>query len=143
MWETILVKWNISYCTSRDIAKNFNKRHDNILQTIEKLECSKEFSHLNFKESKYIKRWKEYKEYFITRDWFSILVMWFTWKEAMQFKEKYIIAFNKMEKALSNISNLKTLPEYEQKYAKDRFLTSYEYEMVKERFNNSTNKNGI
>jgi len=39
--------------------------------------------------------------------------MWFTWKEAMQFKEKYINAFNKMEKALNSITSIKTLPEYE------------------------------
>jgi phage regulator Rha-like protein len=31
----------------------------------------------------------------------------------MQFKEKYINAFNKMEKALNSITSIKTLPEYE------------------------------
>lgn len=114
MWnELILVKWNILYCTSRDIAKNFLKEHKTVLRAIENLWCSKEFWQLHFVPWKYNKRWKEYKEYYITRDWFSILVMWFTWKEAMQFKEKYINAFNKMEKALNSITSIKTLPEYE------------------------------
>ena len=44
------------------------------------------------------KQW--YKEYQLTRDGFSLLVMGFTGKKALAWKLKYIEAFNKMEKAL-------------------------------------------
>ena len=37
--------------TSLAVAKFFNKQHKNILQAIEKIECSEEFSRLNFQPS--------------------------------------------------------------------------------------------
>ena len=37
--------------TSRAIAEHFGKRHDNVLQSIDRLECSPEFRRLNFQES--------------------------------------------------------------------------------------------
>jgi hypothetical protein len=43
---------------------------------------------------------REFPAYRITRDGFAILAMGFTGKEAMKWKEKYIKAFNAMEKAL-------------------------------------------
>ena len=36
------------------VAKFFEKRHDNVLQDIKRLDCSEEFRLLNFKESHYI-----------------------------------------------------------------------------------------
>lgn len=50
-----------------------------------------------------------YKEYLLTRDGFSLLVMGFTGKEALEWKLKYIDAFNKMEAALKE-QNAKLLP---------------------------------
>lgn len=43
-----------------------------------------------------------YKEYLLTRDGFSLLVMGFTGSKALEWKLKYIEAFNKMEQALKN-----------------------------------------
>lgn len=43
---------------------------------------------------------KNNKEYLITRDGFTILVMGYTGEKAMRFKEAYIKQFNAMEKAL-------------------------------------------
>ena len=40
--------------TSLKVAEYFNKRHDNILRGINKLECSKEFRALNFEEASYL-----------------------------------------------------------------------------------------
>lgn len=40
---------------------------------------------------------QRYKEYLLTRDGFSLLVMGFTGKKALEWKLKYIEAFNKME----------------------------------------------
>ena len=44
---------------------------------------------------------QEYKEYLMNRDGFSLLVMGFTGKEAMEWKIKYINAFNEMERKLA------------------------------------------
>lgn len=79
--------------SSRDIARVFEKRHDNVIRDIENLECSKSFSLLNFEESTYETEWgKEYPEYLITRDGFTFLAMGFTGAKAAEFKEKYIAA---------------------------------------------------
>lgn len=82
------------WTTSADIAEKFKKRHNNVMQAIRNLECSDQFSQLNFKQSKYIKRGKEYNCFFITKDGLAFLAMGFTGKEAATWKEKYINAFN-------------------------------------------------
>lgn len=69
--------------SSRDIARVFEKRHDNVIRDIENLECSKSFSLLNFEESIYeTERGKEYPEYLITRDGFTFLAMGFNGAKA-------------------------------------------------------------
>ncbi len=80
------------------VAEHFGKLHKNVLRDIENLECSAEFSRLNFEPRDYIdERGKTQPMIEMTRDGFTILVMGFTGKEAMQWKEAYIAAFNKME----------------------------------------------
>ena len=44
----------------------------------------------------------EYIEYLLTRDGFSLLVMGFTGARALEWKLKYIEAFNQMEQAIKN-----------------------------------------
>ena len=54
-------------------------------------------------ESEYTtERGRKYKEYLLTRDGFSLLVMGFTGSRALEWKLKYIEAFNKMEQAIKN-----------------------------------------
>lgn len=87
--------------TSKELAEKFGKSHFNVLRDIERLECSNEFRSLNFEASSYIsKQNKKLECYDITRDGFVFLAMGFTGKEAAQWKEKYINAFNEMEKEL-------------------------------------------
>lgn len=107
-------KNGIPVVSSRYVAENFGKRHDNVLQTISKLECSDTFRLLNFKESEYRNdQNKKQPEYIMTRDGFSILVMGFTGKKAMQFKESYINAFNQMESFIRNLVEAKAdFPEF-------------------------------
>ena len=45
-------------------------------------------------------------EYLLTRDGFSLLVMGFTGAKALEWKLKYIAAFNAMEKKLTDMNNL-------------------------------------
>ena len=87
--------------TSREVAKHFNKRHDNVLQSINNLDCSPQFTELNFQVSEYKDRsGKACKEYIIFRDGFIFLTMGFTGKLAGRYKEAYIYSFNQMEKEL-------------------------------------------
>lgn len=51
-----------------------------------------------FEKTTYIStRGREENEYLMDRDGFSLLVMGFTGKKALEWKLKYIDAFNKME----------------------------------------------
>src|SRR5690625_4303958 len=54
---------------------------------------------------------QEYRQYLMNRDGFALLVMGFTGRKAMQFKMKYINAFNQMEKVLKQPNSRKLLLE--------------------------------
>lgn len=87
--------------TSLQIAEHFGKRHKNVMQAIANLDCSPEFTRLNFQPVEYLDAKGEKRPcYRITRDGFVFLAMGFTGKEAAQWKEAYITAFNKMEQEL-------------------------------------------
>jgi Rha family phage regulatory protein len=89
--------------TSKIVSDVFGKVHKDVIKALERLDCSEEFSRRNFTLSEYVtERGKTYKCYNITRDGFSFLCMGFTGKKAAQWKEKYIEAFNEMEKGLGN-----------------------------------------
>lgn len=91
--------------SSLQIAENFEKEHRNVVQSIENLTA--EFSAVKnlFIESTYInERGRSYKSYNITRDGFSLLVMGFTGKKALEWKLKYIEAFNLMEKKIKELA---------------------------------------
>lgn len=91
--------------TSQQIAAHFGKRHDTVLRAIRNLECSPEYHARNFAEmvteieigSGATRKSPAYR---MTRDGFVFLAMGFTGKEAAQWKEAYITAFNKMEQEL-------------------------------------------
>lgn len=89
--------------SSRQIAEDFEKRHDSILRDIENLaknitpqNCGMLFIQSEYKNENN----RMFKEYLLTRDGFSLLVMGFTGQKALEWKLKYIEAFNKMEKML-------------------------------------------
>ena len=94
-------KEDVTVVTSLDVADTFGKRHADVLRDIEHLQCSEEFTQRNFALTAYKDAsGKSNKEYLITRDGFTILVMGYTGEKAMKFKEAYIKQFNAMEKAL-------------------------------------------
>jgi|GEM_PF-3019648 len=99
--------------TSIKIAEIFEKEHKNVLRAIQDLECSKEFSRLNFEPSIYRVRGKEYPLYFITKDGFMMLAMGFTGLKAARFREAFIDAFNKMERALFQAKSPQLIPVYQ------------------------------
>ena len=91
--------------SSIQVAKDFEKRLSHVNEAIESLieGCAEKSADL-FIESSYQhpqnKQW--YKCYEITRDGFSLLVMGFTGKKALEWKLKYIEAFNKMEQCIKS-----------------------------------------
>ncbi|HEY4696466.1 MAG TPA: Rha family transcriptional regulator [Gallionella sp.] len=84
--------------TSLIVAKSFGKQHYNVIRTIQNLECSPEFSALNFELAGYTDaQGKKRPMYIITRKGFSFLACKFTGKEAAQWTEKFIEAFDQLE----------------------------------------------
>lgn len=87
--------------SSRQIAENFEKNHQHIMESIRNLTVENSTVKSLFFSSKYInERGREYPEYLMNRDGFSLLVMGFTGAKALEWKLKYIEAFNRMEKLL-------------------------------------------
>lgn len=91
--------------SSRQVAENFGKQHKHVLETIESIKAENSALTSMFHATYYTAgTGKKYKMYLINRDGFSLLIMGFTGKEALQWKLKYIEAFNAMEKQLKSLS---------------------------------------
>ncbi|WP_303997868.1 Rha family transcriptional regulator [Megamonas hypermegale] len=103
MDNLIEIKNNQVVASSRQIAENFGKLHKDVLETIEKYIKAENSALMNwfYKTSYQAGTGKKYPMYLMNRDGFSLLVMGFTGKEALQWKIKYIDAFNAMEKKLN------------------------------------------
>lgn len=85
---------------SRNIAEVFSKRHDNVVRDIENLRKDVlNFEEMFFESTMPDSYGREQKVYFMNRDGFTLLAMGFTGSEAMQWKLKYIEAFNALESA--------------------------------------------
>lgn len=88
--------------SSRQIAENFGKEHKDTLECIRQILAAENSATKSmFYETTYENRGKQYPMYLMNRDGFSLLVMGFTGKAALEWKLKYIQAFNEMEKKLS------------------------------------------
>lgn len=98
--------------TSLEIAKFFDRRHDDVVKGIRNLlaNCPELFSHRNFAGASYLdEQAKNRPMYIIHRDGFMLLVMGYTGKKALALKLAYIEAFNRMEAELAK-RNRPTLP---------------------------------
>ena len=88
--------------SSRDVAKRFGKEHKHVLAAIRQLLVAENSATKFFHETEFEYRGQKFPEYLMNRDGFSLLAMGFTGKEALEWKLKYIDAFNQMEKKLTN-----------------------------------------
>jgi len=91
--------------SSREVARNFEKEHKHVLDSIDSLiEGVAEKSADLFIPSTYQHKQNKqvYREYLLTRDGFTLLAMGFSGKKALEWKLKYIEAFNKMEYTIIN-----------------------------------------
>jgi len=106
MVKLIEVHNNRPMVSSLIVADKFNKNHADILKAVRNLDCSEGFRVSNFAESSFMnKQNREYECYMMSKDGFAFLCMGFTGKDAAAWKEKYINAFNRMEKQLLRKSN--------------------------------------
>lgn len=95
----IYLKDGVPFTDSRIVAKQFGKRHSDVLRAIENLDCSEVFRERNFALSQNETKMptggtRTYKFYEMTKDGFTMLAMGFTGPKAMAWKEAYITAFN-------------------------------------------------
>lgn len=102
MKNLVEIKNGQAITSSRRVAQDFGKRHDNIIRDIEGLLNFEETPKSLFYKSSYVHEQnnQEYPEYLMNRDGFVLLVMGFSGVDALRVKLKYINAFNMMEKRL-------------------------------------------
>jgi len=100
MKELVYLKNDEALTDSLTVAAMFEKRHDSVLRAIDSL---LETLHKNAERKMFILSRRKaddgqyHRMYLMNRDGFSLLVMGFNGKKALEWKLKYIDAFNKME----------------------------------------------
>lgn len=100
MKQLVVIQNNQIVVSSKDIADHFGKQHKDVLENIHNILAAENSATKFYQETTYQNRGKDYKEYLMNRDGFSLLAMGFTGKKALQWKLKYIEAFNEMEETL-------------------------------------------
>ncbi len=101
--------------SSRIIAEQLGKRHDNVVRDLEKISETSNVSSLIIPSTyKVDGQNRSYKEYLLTKDGFTLYM--FNIQGFQEFKMEYIKKFNEMEKALKGVP-LKT-PSSQQKKLK-------------------------
>lgn len=105
--ELVFLKNDDVFCDSLHVAEKFHKRHDNVLRAINKILPflkNEEPKTMFIEGRRKLKDGHFHKIFYMNRDGFSLLVMGFTGQEAIEWKLKYIKAFNEMEKVLQEKS---------------------------------------
>lgn len=88
--------------SSRQIAESFEKNHRDVLRAVDNLkEDVRNFAQMFFETTVPDSYGREQRAYLMNRDGFTLLAMGFTGKAALEWKLKYIAAFNEMEKKLA------------------------------------------
>lgn len=87
--------------SSRQIAESFGKEHKHVLTAIRQILVAENSATKFFHETAFEYRGQKFPEYMMNRDGFTLLAMGFTGKAALEWKLKYIQAFNEMEKQLA------------------------------------------
>lgn len=102
MKNLVIMKDHQAVTSSLQVADSFEKNHRDVLESIRNLTAENTATKIMFFETTYKNsRGQEYPEFLMNRDGFTLLAMGFTGKKALEFKLKYIQAFNEMEKYLN------------------------------------------
>ncbi len=96
-----------AFCSSLQVAEEFEKRHDNVLADIRNLDCSDNFRALNFQEIRWTVdlgqgRSRKSPLFLMTKDGFMYLCFGYRGDKASGIKEWYIKQFNGMENFIRN-----------------------------------------
>ena len=102
MSDLVRINSNQVVTDSRSVAEHFGKRHNDVMEVIRKLLATEKSVTKMFYASEFEYRGQKFPMYLMNRDGFSLLVMGFTGAKALEWKLKYINAFNAMEKALKD-----------------------------------------
>lgn len=101
MNQLVVMKNRQAVTSTTSVAENFEREHHNVLKSVESLKKDVvNFNEMFFETSEPDSYGRERKVYLMNRDGFTLLAMGFTGKRAMEFKLKYIEAFNEMERQL-------------------------------------------
>ena len=110
--QLIQVRENETVTTSLLVAEKFGKNHSHVLRDINNLISKIEENPILdtprfFEKSQYITTQnKKATMYYMNRDGFTLLAMGFTGKEALEWKLKYIQAFNEMENRIKSYNTI-------------------------------------
>lgn len=111
MTDLVIMKDRQAVTSSLNVAENFEKRHDNTLRDIDQLKKDVlNFEEMFFEANEPDSYGRDRRVVYMNRDGFTILAMGFTGKKALQFKLKYIEAFNKMEDHIKQQVKIPTTP---------------------------------
>lgn len=112
MTDLVIMKDRQAVTSSLNVAENFDKQHKHVLEAIDELVGVVENSADLFYEDTYIhpQNKQKYRVIYMNRDGFMLLAMGFTGKKALQFKLKYIEAFNQMEDQIKQQVKIPTTP---------------------------------
>ena len=131
--ELVIMRDRQAVTTSLQVAENFEKKHQHVLRDIDALKQDvSNFGQMFIESNQPDSYGRDRRIYYMNRDGFSLLAMGFTGKKALQFKLKYIDAFNQMEKQLQQQKPL-SLPEQIQLIAKGYDGLSKDVEDIKNR----------
>lgn len=131
-------KEEILTANSRDVAEHFEKDHKHVLESIRNLTAENSATKSMFIETSFESRGKFYPQYELTRDGFSLLVMGFTGAKALEWKLKYIEAFNEMERELKRLFEERKRTEIER--AKGIIIRHILTDTIKMKIADSPNK---
>ena len=93
MNELVYLKNEQALTDSLTVAEIFGKRHDHVLVMIENKQLPQLFHKTRYKDA--TGKWNP--KYLMNKDGFVFLIMGFTGKNALEWKLKYIGAFNQRE----------------------------------------------
>ena len=109
--QLVTIKGDQAITTSLKVAEQFDKRHSDVLQAIEEIiiqarDTKKSVTPALYQKTTYLhpQNRQEYPMYLMNRDGFALLAMGFTGKKALDFKLKFIAAFNRMEMKLAALT---------------------------------------
>lgn len=112
MNNLVIMKDRQAVTNSLQVAEVFEKEHKNVLRDINSLDLDRlNFEQMFIESTEPDSYGRERKVIYMNRDGFALLAMGFTGKKALNFKLKYIRAFNQMESEVKNQNKLPATPQ--------------------------------